>query len=42
MENIKDKKPLTNNKNEDKTFNRLKELQDLLKYESPLKELCKF
>jgi hypothetical protein len=25
----------------DKTFNRLKELQDLLKKESALKELCK-
>ena len=29
------------NQKEDKTFNRLKELQDLLKKESALKELCK-
>ena len=28
-------------KETDKTFNRLKELQDLLKKESALKELCK-
>ena len=41
MEKIGKPKPLINNSNEDKTFNKLKELQDLLKYESPLKELCK-
>jgi hypothetical protein len=29
------------NPDEDKTFNRLKELQALLKKESALKELCK-
>ena len=32
----------TENKEDDKTFNRLKELQILLKKESALKELCKF
>ena len=30
-----------NDRDNDKTFNRLKQLQDLLKKESALKELCK-
>ena len=30
-----------NEKDNDKTFNRLRQLQDLLKKESALKELCK-
>ena len=48
---IQEKKPLKEKiidsikeeeiKETDKTFNRLKELQDLLKKESALKELCK-
>ena len=33
--------PIDKNQQTDKTFNRLKELQDLLKKESALKELCK-
>ena len=32
---------IANNPDEDKTFNRLKKLQALLKKESALKELCK-
>jgi hypothetical protein len=32
---------IVKNQEEDKTFNRLKELQTLLKKESALKELCK-
>ena len=31
----------TNERDNDKTFNRLRQLQDLLKKESALKELCK-
>lgn len=37
IDNIKEEE----SKEIDKTFNRLKELQDLLKKESALKELCK-
>lgn len=37
IDNIKEDE----SKETDKTFNRLKELQDLLKKESALKELCK-
>ena len=40
-ENIIDNKKQVEQKEIDKTFNRLKELQDLLKKESALKELCK-
>ena len=32
---------VTSNSSKDKTFNRLKELQALIKKESALKELCK-
>ena len=41
---IKDNIQITpeNNNDNDKTFNRLKDLQTLLKKESALKELCKF
>ena len=41
---IKDNIQITpeNNNDNDKTFNKLKDLQTLLKKESALKELCKF
>ncbi len=32
---------IENSSNEDRTFNKLKELQELLNKESALKELCK-
>ena len=42
IENLDIKIDTETNKEKDKTFNRLKYLQILLKKESALKELCKF
>jgi hypothetical protein len=41
MDSEKNDKNKVEEKLSDKTFNRLKELQNLLKKESALKELCK-